>query len=149
TSYGRTVAVDPGSGKIRWTFTPAGYLSWAGSYRITNSSPLASGGFVYAEAPDGFVHKLALATGREVKTGNWPVRITKLPEREKLGTPPNLNGNLLIVTTGGYVGDTPPYQGHVVVLDARNGRIMHVWNSLCSDVTTLLEPAKCPESDSA
>ena len=53
TSYGRTVAVDADSGDVLWRFTPQGYSSWAGSYRITHSSPIAdpSRRFVYSEAP--------------------------------------------------------------------------------------------------
>src|SRR6266542_4065088 len=31
TSYGKTIAVDPRTGRIRWRFTPPGYSSWAGS----------------------------------------------------------------------------------------------------------------------
>jgi outer membrane protein assembly factor BamB len=151
TSYGRTIAVDPRTGAVRWRFTPSGYASWAGSARITNSSPIASADddFVYAAAPDGMIHKLVLRTGKEVRSGHWPARVTLLPDREKLGTALNLNGNLLFVTTGGYIGDAPPYQGHVVVLDAASGRTIHVWNSLCSDRTTLIDPSSCPESGSA
>ncbi len=37
----------------------------------------------------------------------------------------------------------PPYQGHVVVIAAGNGRLLHVWNSLCSNVRHLLVPSKC------
>src|ERR671936_739781 len=130
TSYGITVAVDARSGKILWRFRPRGYSSWAGSDRITNSSPIAdpSRRYLYAEAPNGRVYKLAVASGRPV----WSVSITKLPSREKLGTALNFSGGLVLATTGGYLGDAPPYQGHVAAI-SRRGRIVHVWNSLCSD----------------
>ncbi|HEY6834940.1 MAG TPA: PQQ-binding-like beta-propeller repeat protein [Gaiellaceae bacterium] len=146
TSYGITVAVDADSGKILWRFIPRGYRSWAGTARITNSSPLAdpTRRYVYAEAPNGRVYKLTVAGGAVV----WSVSITKLPSREKLGTPLNFSRGLLIATTGGYVGDAPPYQGHVVTI-TRRGRISHVWNSLCSDRHRLIAPSSCPESDSA
>jgi outer membrane protein assembly factor BamB len=146
TSYGITVAVDARSGKILWRFKPRGYASWAGSDRITNSSPLAdpSRRYVYAEAPNGRVYKLSVASGHPV----WSVSITRLPSREKLGTPPNFSRGLVIATTGGYIGDAPPYQGHVVVI-SRRGRIVHVWNSLCSDRHRLIVPSSCPQSDSA
>jgi outer membrane protein assembly factor BamB len=146
TSYGITVAVDARSGRILWRFRPRGYASWAGSDRITNSSPLAdpSRRYVYAEAPNGRVYKLTVSTGAVV----WSVSVTKLPAREKLGTPPNFSRGLLIVTTGGYIGDAPPYQGHVVAI-SRRGRIAHVWNSLCSDRHKLIVPSSCPQSDSA
>jgi hypothetical protein len=61
----------------------------------------------------------------------------------------NFAGGHVIATTGGYVGDAPPYQGHVVVLSARRGRLLHVWNSLCSNRHGLLVPSRCPASDSA
>jgi outer membrane protein assembly factor BamB len=147
TSYGITVAVDAGSGKILWRFKPGGYASWAGSDRITNSSPVAdpSRRYVYAEAPNGRVYKLTVASGHPV----WSVSITKLPSREKLGTALNFSRGLVIATTGGYVGDAPPYQGHVVTIFPRRGRIDHVWNSLCSDRHRLIVPSSCPQSDSA
>ena len=55
----------------------------------------------------------------------------------------------MIATTGGYIGDAPPYQGHVVTIDRASGRIIHVWNSLCSGQHRLLVPSRCPVSDSA
>src|SRR2546422_11673242 len=50
---------------------------------------------------------------------------------------------------GGYIGDASPYQGHVAILDAANGKLLHVWNSLCSDRPGILDPASCSESGSA
>jgi outer membrane protein assembly factor BamB len=147
TTYGKTAAVDAAGGKLLWTFTPPGYASWAGSYRITNAPPTAdpSRRFLYAAAPDGRVRKLAVANGHAV----WSTAVTRLPEREKLAAGLNFDRGHVIVATDGYVGDQPPYQGHVVQLDAANGRIVSVWNSLCSDRHELIEPASCPESDSA
>jgi hypothetical protein len=75
--------------------------------------------------------------------------VTLLPQREKLGTSLNFSRGLVLIGTGGYVGDAPPYQGHVVAIGASSGRIVHVWNSLCSNVHRLLNPRNCPESDSA
>ena len=146
TSYGITVSVDARSGRILWRFRPRGYASWAGSDQITNSSPIAdpSRRYLYAEAPNGRVYKLTVASGAVV----WSVSITKLPAREKLGTPLNYSHGLVIATTGGYIGDAPPYQGHVVTITPR-GRIVHVWNSLCSDRHRLIAPSSCPQSDSA
>jgi glucose/arabinose dehydrogenase len=149
TSYGRTLALDADTGNRLWLFTPRGHSSWAGSYRITNSSPVSDRRFVYAGAPDGRIHKLSVATGREVRSGRWPVPITRLPAREKLGTALNLSRGLVLATTGGFIGDAPPYQGHVAAIDARTGRLMHVWNALCSDRHTLIRPSSCSESGSA
>lgn len=149
TSYGRTIAINADNGAILWTFTPSDYSSLAGSYRITNSTPVADPNrkFLYAASPDGFVHKLSVATGAESR--GWPVRVTLLPEREKLGTSLNFSRGLVLIGTGGYVGDQPPYQGHVVAIGSSSGRIVHVWNSLCSNVHRLLSPRNCPKSDSA
>ena len=149
TSYGKAVALDPRTGRVRWRFTPPGYASWAGTERITNSSPVSDGRFVWTAAPDGRIYKLVLATGRQVATGGWPAAVTRLPEREKLGTALNLDRGHVIATTGGYIGDAPPYQGHVVVLDAASGRVLGVFNALCSRFGDLQQPAGCPESGAA
>ncbi len=119
TTYGITLAVDANTGAILWRFTPPGYSSWAGSDRITNSTPVADPNrrYIYAAAPSGRVYKLSVATGAAV----WSVSITKLPTREKLGTSLNYSRGLVLATTGGYVGDAPPYQGHVVSISASRG----------------------------
>jgi outer membrane protein assembly factor BamB len=147
TSYGKTIALDPATGRIRWRFTPPGYASWASSSQITNSSPVADPGgkAVYAAAPDGNVRKLSLTSGRVL----WSVSITRDPTHEKLGTALNVNGRLAVATTGGYIGDAPPYQGHVATIDRATGKLVHVWNSLCSDRKGLIEPSSCAESGSA
>jgi PQQ-like domain len=149
TSYGKAIAVDPRTGRIRWRFTPPGYSTWAGSDRITNSSPVSDGRFVWTAAPDGRIYKLVLRTGRQIATGGWPAAVTRLPRREKLGTALNLDRGHVIVTTGGYIGDAPPYQGHVVALDSGSGRILGVFNALCSEQADLQRPADCPESGAA
>jgi hypothetical protein len=149
TTYGRTVAIDAGSGQTLWTFTPPGYARWAGSAQITTATPLidATAGVVYAASPDGRVHALRLANGHE--SPGWPVSVTRDPTREKIASALNLSGGLLLVTTGGYVGDAPPYQGHVVTIHVGTGRIAHVWNSLCSGQRALIVPRTCSGSDSA
>jgi outer membrane protein assembly factor BamB len=151
TSYGKTLAVDAASGSRLWTFTPAGYASWAGTERITNATPVAAPGrrFVYAAAPDGRIHKLLTATGREVRSGSWPVTITRLPSREKIAPALNYSRGLVLAATGGYIGDAPPYQGHVAAISARTGRIVHVWNALCSNRRGLLVPGSCSNSGAA
>ena len=143
TTYGRTLAVDAADGRILWTFTPPGYGSWAGSYRITQASPTADSdrAHVFAASPDGRVHRLDLATGRE--SPGWPVTVTRDPAHEKLTSSFNLVGGRLIVATGGYLGDAPPYQGHVVSLDPSSGRIRAVFNALCSNVRRIQDPRSC------
>ncbi len=152
TTYGRTIALDAGSGRRLWEFVPAGIHSYEGSSQITTATPTADPNrrYVYATSPDGRVHKLALSSGREVSSGHWPARVTFDPTREKLASPPSLLGASLIVVTDGYIGDAPSYQGHVVKIDRASGRIQAVWNSLCSDRHRLIDPPKsCPASDSA
>src|SRR3954452_6087883 len=148
TTYGRTLAVDAGSGQILWTFTPPGIGRWEGSAQITNASPAATRRFVYSASPDGHVHKLQLSNGREVR-GRWPVSITRDATHEKLTSSFNLLRGRLLVTTGGYIGDAPSYQGHAVSIDAGTGRVLAVFNSLCSDRRRIIVPSTCPSSDSA
>ncbi len=147
TTYGKTLAIDAADGAILWKYTPPGYDSWVGSYRTTTATPVADPdrAFVYAGSPDGQIHKLAVADGHAV----WSTAITELPRREKIASPLNYFRGRVIATTGGYIGDASPYQGHVAILDAANGKLLHVWNSLCSDRPGILDPASCSESGSA
>jgi PQQ enzyme repeat len=150
-SYGRTFAIDADSGKRLWTYTPPGYSTLLGSDQITNSSPIAEpdGRFVFTASPDGEIHKLATASGHEVRSGAWPAVITKDPTKEKLGSALNMVGDDVIATTSGYIGDAPTYQGHVVLISRETGKIDAVFNSLCSQRRAIIVPTSCPESDSA
>ena len=147
TIYGKTFALDAGDGSVLWSFVPPDYQSWAGSYQITTATPVSDPDrqSIYAASPDGRVQKLAVSDGHV----EWTAAITRLPQREKIAASLNYANGRVIATTGGYVGDAPPYQGHVAILDAATGHIEHVWNSLCSDRPELLDPRTCPESDSA
>jgi len=147
TTYGITLAIDAANGSILWKWTPPGYHGWAGSYRITTATPVAdpSRQWIYTASPDGRIQKLSVANGHVA----WRVSITKLPQREKIGSALNYANGHVIVTTGGYIGDQPPYQGHVVIVNPANGRLLHVWNSLCSDRHGLIAPSSCQSSDSA
>ncbi len=147
TTYGKTIAVDADSGSILWEYTPPGFTAWAGTAQITNSTPAADPDrqHIYAAAPDGTVQKLAVADGHVV----WTTAITLLPTREKITSPLKEFGGRVIAVTGGYVGDAPPYQGHVAILDGQTGALEHVWNSLCSDRPGLIQPGSCPSTRSA
>ena len=149
TTYGKTIAVDAANGRVLWRFTPRGYARWAGSAMITNATPVAdpSRRYVYAASPDGRIHKLAVANGREAS--GWPVAVTRDATHEKIAPALNFARGLVLVGTGGYIGDAPPYQGHVVAIAGRTGKIVNVWNSLCSDQHRLIRPSTCPRSDSA
>jgi len=147
TTYGRTEAIDASSGAVRWRFTPPGYSSWAGSPQITTATPVAdpTERWIYAASPGGRIYKLSAANGHAA----WSISITRLPSREKIAAALNYTRGHVIAVTGGYIGDAPPYQGHVAVIDGASGRLLHVWNSLCSNRTGLIVPSTCDASDSA
>jgi hypothetical protein len=112
-----------------------------------NSTPAASTDrtAVYAAAPDGRVRKLRLSDGKVL----WTTAVTRDPTHEKMTSSINVSRGMVIMTTGGYIGDAPPYQGHVVTMSERTGRIAHVWNSLCSNRHAMIVPRTCASSDSA
>lgn len=147
TTYGRTIAIDANEGKVLWEFTPAKYDTWANTRQITNSTPVADPDreYIYAAAPDGTIQKLAVSDGHAV----WTTPVTLLPEREKMDSPLKIFRGHIIAVTGGYIGDRTPYQGHVAILDAQSGKLLHVWNSACSDRTGLLQPSSCNGQRSA
>ena len=147
TTYGKTLAVDAEDGAVLWRFTPPGYDGWAGSYRVTTATPVADPdrAFIYVAAPDGRIRKLDVADGHSV----WSTSITRLPEREKIASALNFDRGHVIAVTGGYIGDASPYQGHVALLDALTGKLLHVWNSLCSERSELMIPSSCGESGAA
>jgi glucose dehydrogenase len=147
TMFGRTIAVDADKAAVLWEFTPDQYDTWDGTRQITNSTPVADPDrqYIYTSAPDGAVRKLAIADGHAV----WTTPITLLPLREKMDSPLRIFRGHVVAVTGGYIGDRPPYQGHVAILDAKDGKLLNVWNSLCSDHTGLLQPDSCAATQSA
>lgn len=147
TTYGKTLAIDADDGSVLWRYTPPGFEGWSGSRQITTATPVADPGrgFIYAASPDGHVQKLTVADGHSV----WSTAITLLPTREKIASSLNFDRGHVIAVTGGYIGDAPPYQGHVAILDAATGRIIRIWNSLCSDHDGLIQPGTCSASGSA
>jgi hypothetical protein len=151
TTYGKTIALDANSAQVLWTFTPPGYSHWAGSAQITTASPIFDPNrlFVYAASPDGLIHKLSLADGRESSSGAWPVSVTRDPTHEKLAAALNIDGRYVLAATGGYFGDAPPYQGHVVALDRASGHVRSVFNTLCANRRDIQTPSTCGASDSA
>jgi glucose dehydrogenase len=147
TTYGKTLAIDANDGSILWRFTPASFTQLSGSARITNVTPVADPDRteIYTASPDGNVEKLSVADGHAI----WTTPITAFAQREKIASALNYSGGHIIAVTGGYIGDAPPYQGHVSVLNASNGQVLHTWNSLCSDRAGLIDPSSCAQSGSA
>jgi hypothetical protein len=147
TTYGRTLAIAPWSGRVLWQFAPKDIGSYQGGPQITQSTPVFDPDrkYVYSVSPDGYAHKLLLANGHSL----WATRVTWDPTREKLNEL-NVSGPWLIVTTGGYNGDAPTYQGHIVLINRATGQLAAVWNSLCSNRKSLINPpSSCSSSDSA
>ena len=137
TRSGSLVALDAKTGSTLWSHRPAGP-------HITHSSPVAdpSRQYVYAYGLDGYVHKYVATSGAEIRTGGWPVRITHMTGTEKESSALNLADGYLYVTTSGYLGDAPPYQGHVVAVNLKTG-VATVFNALCSDIHHLLTSSEC------
>jgi outer membrane protein assembly factor BamB len=159
TNLGHTVAIDAKEAKVLWEFGPPGFDETAamnpqrgadnpfGAKEITNSSPVADANrqFIYAASSDGNVTKISIANGKAV----WSTAVTKLPKIEKMDSPLSFVNGHVLAPTAGYVGDAGTYQGHVVMMNAQTGAIEHVWNSLCSDRTELMDPATCSHVQSA
>jgi outer membrane protein assembly factor BamB len=137
TRDGRLLALDASSGALIWQKQPSGP-------KITHSSPVAdpSRKYVYAYGLDGYVHRYNAITGAEVASNGWPARITLMTGTEKESAALNIANGRLYVTTSGYIGDAPPYQGHVVTIDLQTGK-EQVFNSLCSNVARLMGPDDC------
>ena len=139
---GVTFGIDAFSGQIVWRFATHGP-------KITTSTPAADPGgrAIYVPGVDGFVRKLDAATGRQLSAPGFPARITRMRETEKDASALNVANGYLYATTGGYLGDAPPYDGHVVSVRLSDGT-RHVFNSLCSTYRKLPKPTSCPNSDS-
>jgi outer membrane protein assembly factor BamB len=145
TTYGHTIALDPGTGAKLWEFTPRDIGRYEGSHQVTTASPVADPDrrYVYAASPDGVIHKLAAASGKQA----WSSRITSDAAREKIGGSLNITGPYVVAVTGGYFGDQPVYEGHVALIDRSSGRVAHVWNADCSDRHQLIDPTSSCTAD--
>ncbi len=139
---GTTYAIDARSGKIVWHFETHGP-------GITTSVPAAdpSDKSIYAPGVDGYVHKLTAATGTEIRSGGFPVQITRMPQSEKNASPLHVANGYLYAVTSGYFGDAPPYVGHLVAIRLSDGSA-RVFNSLCSHDRSLPTATSCRQSGS-
>lgn len=142
TRDGHLVAVNAADGQIVWSKQNKGV-------RYTTSSPVIdpSRAYVFSYGLDGTLRKFTAATGDEVTSGGWPIRITTMPETEKVSSPLNIGNGRVYVTTAGYPGDAPPYQGHVVGARLDTGDAQ-VFNSLCSDIPRVLRDGECGSNQS-
>jgi outer membrane protein assembly factor BamB len=153
TRDGQLIALDAADGTILWSRQPSEPKitdsSPHAASSITNSSPIADSArrYIYSYGLDGSLHKYVATTGEEVKEGGWPVQITHMPETEKESSALNITSKRIYVTTSGYFGDAPPYQGHLVSIDDSSGE-EDVFNSLCADMTHLLSKGECQSDES-
>jgi outer membrane protein assembly factor BamB len=135
TTDGRVIAVDAQRGTIFWqTSAPKGP-------RWTTSSPAIDPQkrFVFAYGLDGYVHKYAIQTGKEIIGGGWPELITLKGDVEKGSSNISIStahdgSTYLYMPTSAYPepGDDGDYQGHLVVINIESGT-QRVFNALCSD----------------
>ncbi|MGE5333938.1 MAG: PQQ-binding-like beta-propeller repeat protein [Nitrososphaerota archaeon] len=139
---GTLIAVNAANGKTLWSVQNKGV-------RYTTSSPAIdpSRGYVYSYGLDGTLRKFSAATGAQVTSGGWPIRVTTMPTTEKESSPLNIGNGRVYVTTAGYPGDAPPYQGHVIgaLFDTGDEQ---VFNSLCSDKPHVLVNGECSSNQS-
>jgi hypothetical protein len=146
TTYGKAIAIDPATGRQLWEFRPPGVNATPGNPQVTTATPTVDPNrrYLYSASPNGVIHKLSVASGRQV----WSRSITFDPAHEKIASALGVSGRYVVAVTGGYIGDTPPYDGHVVMIDRASGRIVHVWNSECSNQHRLIRAASCSVTNS-
>jgi outer membrane protein assembly factor BamB len=125
-----------------WTFTTTGT-------GITTSEPAydTTANELYAGGVDGKIHRLNPTTGVEDTSSGFPVTIILATATEKDASPLNVANGYVYAQTSGYNGDAPPYVGHVVAISTSTGAL-HVFNTLCAQQTTLINPSSCNQSDS-
>lgn len=140
TKAGSLVALDADSGRRLWTRTNP----TSDPNKPTTSSPAVdpSHHTVYSYGLDGRVHKYDAITGRELRSGGWPILVTNMRNTEKGSSALNIANGFLYVTTSSWGGDAPPFQGHVVVIKLSDGTT-HVFNAICSDKAHLLTSGEC------
>jgi outer membrane protein assembly factor BamB len=143
TDKGTLLALDAASGTKLWEVPPKN----SKNPMVTKSAPAADPvtGLIYSYALDGKVHRYRLATGQEVVGDAWPELVTRMPESEKVSSSLNLVNGYLYVTTASCCADAPPYQGHMVAINVRTG-VMHVFNSMCNNLTHVLAPGECRDN---
>ena len=139
---GTTYGIATSTGATVWTFKTSGP-------NITTSEPAydTAGNKVYAGGVDGKIHQLNPATGIENTASGFPVTITLATQTEKDASPLNVANGYVYAQTSAYNGDGTPYVGHVIAMSTANGQ-SHVFNTLCSSQTGLIQPSSCSQNKS-
>ncbi len=105
---------------------------------ITNSTPVIDPNrrYIYTIGYDGYLHKLLVGSGAEVKTGGWPQLSTLKPDVEKQSSALALatvaGTSYLYAATSAHNGDGGDYQGHLTTVNLSNGH-QTIFNMVCSD----------------
>ena len=114
TTYGKTEAIDAATGRRVWRFTPPGYAALGRQRpdheRDADRRPRARRG---VRGGSGRPRAAARPRDRAAPLDgdrDAPARRARSSPRRSTS-----RAGRLLVTTGGYIGDAPPYQGHVVV----------------------------------
>lgn len=119
--HGRVTAFDGHSGAQVWSD------NFAGADHDSNAAPAIDPNrhYVYANGDDGFIHKLDVATGTEVKTGGWP---------ELAGTGKSASQLTIGTASDGvsYLYASNSGHGHITTVDLATGS-QHVFNLGCAN----------------
>ena len=145
TTYGRTLAIDPGSGRRLWEFTPADIRSYLGSAQFTTATPIAD--------PDRGVHLRRHARRTDPQAGarqrpRGPVgrlagqrdrrshaREDRVAAEHQRGIADRCDGRL-------HRRHRRPTRAMWSRSASRPDGSRAVWNTLCSDRHTLIDPAE-------
>ena len=141
TSYGTTEAVDAGTGRRLWEFRPLHVNSTPGNPQVTTATPIADAShrFIYTASPNGFIHKLAAATGRQ----RWSARVSYNASHEKLDSALTSPGAGWWWSPPATSATPRPMTAHMLI-DRATGRTGPVWNTECSNLHRLIVPTTCP-----
>jgi outer membrane protein assembly factor BamB len=128
--HGHLTALNAHTGATVWSddFGPG---------EISNSTPAIdpAGKYIYINADDGEVHKVAVGTGTEVKTGGWPVSVGSGKSSSSLTIATAANGNVYLYASN---------QGHgrTTTIDLTTGT-KHVFDAACANQPDTENPAGC------
>ena len=118
TTYGRTIAIDPGTGDRLWEFVPQGHQLLPGERPDHDRHAVIDPdrNFLYSASPDGWVHKLTVAGGRQV-AGPATRDLGCHPREDRPGA--QHRGQRRDRGDRRIHRRRPVYQGHVVMIDRR------------------------------
>ncbi len=128
--HGLLTAFDGLTGAVVWRvgFTSTGY---------SNSAPAIDPDrrFIYVNTADGFIHKLTVGEGTEIKSDGWPIPNGGGKPAGQLTVGTDKDGNrFLYATNNGH--------GHVTTVNLETGS-KHLFNLACSHMPDVIAPPGC------